>query len=80
MGDYSAVNDNCTLQTHLFEDRVMKMSYVDIGRGCSVDSMSVVLYDSIMEDQSVPEPLSVLMKSETLPAYTVFIGAPANKR
>lgn len=80
MGDYTAVNDNCTLQTHLFEDRVMKMSYVDIGRECSVGGMSVVLYDSKMEEGSVLEPLSVLMKSETLPANTVFVGAPAKKR
>ena len=79
MGDYSVVNDNCTLQTHLFEDRVMKMSYVDIGKECSVGGMSVVLYDSKMEDRSVLEPLSVLMKSETLPANTVFIGAPATR-
>jgi len=79
MGDHSVVNDNCTLQTHLFEDRVMKMSFVDIGNGCSVGGMSVVLYDSVMEDRSVLEPLSVLMKSETLPANTVFIGAPAEK-
>jgi non-ribosomal peptide synthetase-like protein len=80
MGDYSAVNDNCTLQTHLFEDRVMKMSYVDIGKKCSVGGMSVVLYDSKMEDGSILEPLSVLMKSETLPANNIFIGAPARKR
>jgi non-ribosomal peptide synthetase-like protein len=79
MGDYSVVNDNCTLQTHLFEDRVMKMSYVDIGKECSVGGMSVVLYDSKMEDRSILEPLSVLMKSETLPEDTVFIGAPAKK-
>ena len=79
LGDYSTANDNCTLQTHLFEDRVMKMSYIDIGKACSVGGMSVVLYDSKMEDGSVLEPLSVLMKSETLPANTIFIGAPAQK-
>jgi non-ribosomal peptide synthetase-like protein len=79
MGDYSTLNDNCTLQTHLFEDRVMKMSYVDIGKGCSVGGMSVVLYDSKMENRSVLEPLSVLMKSETLPANMVFIGVPSRK-
>jgi non-ribosomal peptide synthetase-like protein len=73
----SVLNDNCTLQTHLFEDRVMKMSYVDIGKSCSVGGMAVVLYDSKMEDHSVLEPLSVLMKSETLPANTCFVGAPA---
>jgi len=77
--DYSALNDNCTLQTHLFEDRVMKMSFVDIGKNCSVGGMAVVLYDSKMEDGSVLEPLSVLMKSETLPANTCFVGAPAKK-
>ncbi len=75
--DHSALNDNCTLQTHLFEDRVIKMSHVNIGKGCSVGGMAVVLYDSVMEDNSVLEPLSVLMKSETLPANTCFVGAPA---
>lgn len=75
--DNSSLNDNCTLQTHLFEDRVMKMSFVDIGKQCSVGGMAVVLYDSKMEDRSMLEPLSVLMKSETLPANTSFVGAPA---
>ncbi len=77
IGDYSVVNDNCTLQTHLFEDRVMKMSNVTIGNNCSVGGMAVVLYDSKMEDNSILEPLSVLMKSETLPRDTIFRGAPA---
>ncbi len=79
IGDHAMANDNCTLQTHLFEDRVMKMSYVDIGKHCSVGGMSVVLYDSKMEDGSILEPLSVLMKSETLPANNIFVGAPAQK-
>jgi len=77
VGDDTALNDNCTLQTHLFEDRVMKMSFVDIGKNCSVGGMAVVLYDSKMEDRSSLEPLSVLMKSETLPENNVFVGAPA---
>ena len=77
MGDDVAVNDNCTLQTHLFEDRVMKMSYVDIENGCSIGGMAVVLYDSKMEEKSILQPLSVLMKSETLPANNVFVGVPA---
>jgi non-ribosomal peptide synthetase-like protein len=79
IGDDSVCNDNCTLQTHLFEDRVMKMSYVDIGKECSVGGMAVVLYDSKMEDRSILEPLSVLMKNETLPANNCFVGAPAIK-
>ncbi|BEG99262.1 Pls/PosA family non-ribosomal peptide synthetase [Bacteroides sedimenti] len=77
--DNSVCNDNCTLQTHLFEDRVMKMSYIDIGKRCSVGGMSVVLYDSKMEDDSILDPLSVLMKNEILPAKNRFVGAPAIK-
>ena len=79
IADYSVLNDNCTLQTHLFEDRVMKMSFVDIGENCSVGGMAVVLYDSKMGNCSILEPLSVLMKSETLPPNNRFVGAPAIK-
>jgi non-ribosomal peptide synthetase-like protein len=77
VGDYSALNDNCTLQTHLFEDRVMKMSYVDIGKECTVGGMAVVLYDSKMEDGSKLENLSVLMKGETLSKNATFVGVPS---
>jgi len=77
VGDYTVLNDNCTIQTHLFEDRVMKMSHIDIGKECSVGGMSVVLYDSKMEDGAALDNLSVLMKGETLSKLTTFIGAPA---
>lgn len=79
IGDDSVLNDNCTLQTHLFEDRVMKMSDVRIGEGCSLGGMAVVLYDSVMEDGSVLDSLSVLMKNEKLPAGSVFRGIPAKR-
>lgn len=41
--------------------------------------MAVILYDSVMEDRSVLDSLSVLMKSETLPAGTIFRGVPAKR-
>jgi non-ribosomal peptide synthetase-like protein len=62
VGDYAALNDNCTMQTHLFEDRVMKMSYVTLEENASVGGMAVVLYDSKMCRNAILEPLSVLMK------------------
>jgi len=79
VGDYVALNDNCTMQTHLFEDRVMKMSYVTMEENCSVGGMSVVLYDSKMEKNVILDPLSVLMKNETLTADNRFVGAPAKR-
>jgi non-ribosomal peptide synthetase-like protein len=79
VADHCAMNDNCTMQTHLFEDRVMKMSTVTLEDYCSVGGMAVVLYDSKMEKDSILEPLSVLMKNETLPAGNKFVGAPAGR-
>jgi non-ribosomal peptide synthetase-like protein len=77
IGDDAALNQTCTLQTHLFEDRVMKMSYVRIGRRCSVGAGSTVLYDTYIADDSSLEDLSLLMKGEVLPAGTAWTGIPA---
>jgi non-ribosomal peptide synthetase-like protein len=77
IGDDAALNKDCTVQTHLFEDRVMKMSHVRIGARCSVGSLSLVLYDTRMEPGASLGDLSLLMKGETLPAGTRWEGIPA---
>ena len=43
IGDRVALNDDCVLQTHLFEDRVLKASRLQIGADCAVGADSVVL-------------------------------------
>ena len=79
IGDDAALNDSCTVQTHLFEDRVMKMASIHIGAHCSVGSGSVVLYDTVMQEGSTLGDLSLLMKGESLPAGTHWHGTPAGK-
>ncbi len=84
--DLVTIGDDCnvgfasSLQTHLFEDRVMKMSRLTIGNGCSVGPRAVILYDSILEDRVRLDSLSLVMKGESLPADTFWCGAPAQKR
>jgi non-ribosomal peptide synthetase-like protein len=77
VGDEANLGTDATLQTHLFEDRVMKMSTVAVGASCSIGTDSVVLYDSRMEPGSVLGDLSLLMKGETLPERTRWTGSPA---
>ncbi|MEO6903481.1 MAG: Pls/PosA family non-ribosomal peptide synthetase [Bacteroidia bacterium] len=75
--DHVCLNQLATIQTHLFEDRVMKMSDLYIKKNASVGVMSVILYDSTMEENSAIGALSLVMKGETIPAGTVWAGSPA---
>ena len=77
VGDDAALNENAGLQTHLFEDRVMKVAPVEIGARATVGSLAIVLYDAVIEDDAMLGDLSVLMKGERLPAATSWEGSPA---
>ena len=79
VGDYSCINQDAVLQTHLFEDRVLKASNLSLGKWCDVGAYSIVLYESRMDDHSHLDPLSLLMKGETLPSNTTWAGVPARR-
>ena len=77
VGDYAALNLGAIIQTHLFEDRIMKSSHLKVGAECSVGNMAVMLYDAEMRPKSALRPLSLLMKGETLDALTPWHGIPS---
>jgi non-ribosomal peptide synthetase-like protein len=79
VGDDVALNLNSTLQTHLFEDRVMKTAKLIVGDHVTIGPMAVVLYDSEMQPGATLSGLSLLMKGETLPAWTHWEGIPARR-
>ncbi|MGA3180997.1 MAG: Pls/PosA family non-ribosomal peptide synthetase [Verrucomicrobiota bacterium] len=79
IGDEAMLNADCTIQTHLFEDRVMKMAVVKIGPRCHVGAGSLALYDTVMEEGAALGYLSLLMKGETLPAWSRWQGIPAQR-
>ena len=76
VGDRAILNKDCILQTHLFEDRVMKGACVRIGSDCEIGTQSIVLYDTEMKDGARLAALSLLMKGEVLPAGPVWVGSP----
>ena len=77
IGDHAAINFGATIQTHLFEDRVMKADYLRIGKGASVGNMAVVLYDTEIKRGASLGQFSLLMKGETLPADSRWAGIPS---
>jgi non-ribosomal peptide synthetase-like protein len=77
VGDDAAVGAHTSLQTHLFEDRVMKMSVVRVAAGASVGPRSVVLYDAEVGAGATVDGLSLVMKGEQLPPATHWCGIPS---
>ena len=75
-GDDVALNEDCGAQTHLFEDRVMKIGEVTMGDRICVGSRTIILYNSMIEDDVKIEPLSLVMKGETLQKDTTWVGSP----
>ena len=78
IGDNVILNHNCTLQTHLFEDRVMKMERIRLEKGSQLGTTAVVLYDSLLESDVRLHPMSLIMKGEKVPASTDWQGIPAS--
>jgi non-ribosomal peptide synthetase-like protein len=76
IGDHVALNAGAVIQNHLFEDRIMKSSYLQIDDECSIGNMAVILYDTRMEQGAVLGPLSLLMKGESQPAGSRWHGIP----
>jgi non-ribosomal peptide synthetase-like protein len=77
IGDHAELNAWCGPQTHLFEDRVMKIGTVDIGAGVTVGARTTVLYSSRVGDGVKLGPLTLVAKGEALPAGTHWEGTPA---
>jgi non-ribosomal peptide synthetase-like protein len=77
IGDDAVVGTQVSLQTHLFEDRVMKMSQVTIEPGATIGTRAIVLYDAIVGAGVSLGSLSLLMKGEHLPTGSRWRGIPA---
>ncbi|RVU16817.1 hypothetical protein [Methylobacterium oryzihabitans] len=80
IGDHAAINATANLRTHLFEDRVMKVGTIAVGRGVSVGALTTVLYDTRIGDDARLGPLAIVLKGEGLPPHTEWTGAPARPR
>ncbi len=77
IGDEAELNAWCGPQTHLFEDRVMKIGQVEIGAQTTIGTRTTILYDTHVGDRVQLGPLTLVTKGERLPAATRWEGSPA---
>ena len=77
IGAHSELNALCCPQTHLFEDRVMKIDDVVIGAKVTCGPRCTVLYSATLAEGVQLGPLTLVMKGESLPAHSAWHGSPA---
>jgi non-ribosomal peptide synthetase-like protein len=80
IGDEAVINRHAGPQTHLFEDRVMKVGRIDIEKRGVMKSYSVALPGSRIGEGGQLGSLSLVMKGETVPSGEAWEGAPIGPR
>jgi non-ribosomal peptide synthetase-like protein len=69
----------CHFQAHSFEDRVLKIDRLRIGRGATVGPNAVVFYAVDIGDRAWVGPHSVVMKRDVLEADGRYLGCPTRR-
>jgi non-ribosomal peptide synthetase-like protein len=72
----STVNKGCVVQTHLFHDRVLSMDTVVLKPGSTLGPNSVILPASMLGRHATVGPVSLVMRGESVPDKTRWIGNP----
>ncbi|MGW7367904.1 Pls/PosA family non-ribosomal peptide synthetase, partial [Streptomyces sp. NPDC054841] len=71
-----SVNRGCVVQTHLFHDRIMRMDNVVLGAGATLGPHGIVLPGAVLGDRAAVGPASLVMRGESVPADTRWLGNP----
>jgi len=77
IGDGAELNEHSGPQTHLFEDRVMRIGLVEIGARATLGVRTTVLYDASVGAECRLGPLTLVAKGEHTPAHTSWEGTPS---
>ncbi|MFJ4186470.1 Pls/PosA family non-ribosomal peptide synthetase [Kitasatospora sp. NPDC089509] len=76
LGDGVSVNRGSVVQTHLFHDRIMRMDTVVLREGATLGPGGIVLPGSTVGARSTLGPASLVMRAESVPADTRWLGNP----
>lgn len=77
IGDYCTLSFGATIQAHSLEDGTFKSDRIHIGDHCTVGSTALVHYGTRLQDASILEPDSFLMKGSEMEAGSTWSGNPA---
>jgi non-ribosomal peptide synthetase-like protein len=76
LGDGCVVNRGACVETHLFQDRLMRTGPAHMHSGSTLGPQSALLPDTSLGERCIVGARSFVMRSERLPANTRWHGAP----
>ncbi|HZZ47054.1 MAG TPA: Pls/PosA family non-ribosomal peptide synthetase [Pseudonocardia sp.] len=76
LADGSTVNRGCVLQTHLFQDRIMRTEQVRLGAGATLGPHSILLPGAEVGSGAVIGGTSLVMRGEQVPSDSSWLGNP----
>ncbi|GAB3582324.1 non-ribosomal peptide synthetase [Amycolatopsis endophytica] len=76
LGDGATVNRGCVVQTHLFHDRIMRMSEVTVAEGATVGPQGIVLPGASIGARTTVGPGSLVTRGDAVPADSRWLGNP----
>ncbi|NLE18141.1 MAG: hypothetical protein GX632_06335, partial [Propioniciclava sp.] len=76
VGPGATISRGCVVQTHLFHDRVLALDTVVIKAGATLCPNGVVLPGATVGRHSTIGPASLVMRGESVPRRTRWIGNP----
>ena len=76
LGDGCTINRNSVVETHLFQDRLMRLGPIHLDEGSTLGPSSALLPDTIVGERCAVGGRSIVMRGEQLPAHTRWQGAP----
>lgn len=79
LGDEAVLNLHAGPQTHLFEDRVMRVNQVNLGKRAVMKTYAICLPDSSLGEETELGALSVVMRGESVPPFEKWQGAPIKR-
>jgi non-ribosomal peptide synthetase-like protein len=80
MGDEAVLNLHAGPQTHLFEDRVMRVNKVTLARRSVMKPYAICLPDSNLGEESELGSLSLVMRGEAVPPMEKWNGIPIRRK
>ena len=77
IGDDVTLNEGCVIQAHSLEEGAFKSDYIRIGNNCTLAPAAFVHYGVVMEEGSIADVDSFVMKGEVLEPNSIWRGNPA---